>query len=429
MDTLKTEIEELNKGVARAVAEYRNLNEKIEKENRKPTAEEAEQMDRVLADAEEKRNLASEKQNELRRRDTLAANEEWLSSSCGRKTGPSNATYRTTDKSEFRNAAFNKYLRYGKSNLDHSEFRALAQDDDNTGDNLWQGGGYLNPPQAFNSKMIKAIDNYLFAMNFVQRVSLSGAPTVRFPVLAADPEDGTWTTEIATVDADTQMEISYKEITPEQVSKQIKVSMKLLDISAFNVEQFIIDRLAYKFAVTFEKGILNGSGASQEPLGIFTASDNGIPTSRDVTTSATAAIKADDIYNAKYSINSAYWPGLRWVFGRTSLKMVAKLKDGEGRYMWQTALAAGQPDTLLGIPVDVSEYVVGSDTGNAWQTGDYAAALCNWNDYLWVELLPLRVQRFDELYAANSQVGIAMRTYATGTPVNSGAGFARLKLA
>ena len=102
--------------------------------------------------------------------------------------------------------------------------------------------------------------------------------------------------------------------------------------------------------------------------------------------------------------------------------MISKLKDGEGQYLWSPGLVAGEPDRLLGLPVDESEYAPSTIQSNA-----YVGALCNWQYYWIAELQGLNVQRLNELYAGTSQVGFIGRYYGDGAPVLESA-FVRVKL-
>jgi HK97 family phage major capsid protein len=103
--------------------------------------------------------------------------------------------------------------------------------------------------------------------------------------------------------------------------------------------------------------------------------------------------------------------------------MISKLKDGEGRYLWQQGLAAGQPDTILNLPVNESEYAPSTFT-----TGKYVGILGNFQFYWIAELFGMEIQRLNELFAATSQVGFIGRMWADGAPVLEEA-FARVKLA
>ena len=312
-------------------------------------------------------------------------------------------------------AAFRALLLKPESRLSEVERRALQADADTS-------GGYLVPTQ-FVARLIKAVDNLVFVRQHATVMPLTDASSVGMPSLDTDPADFDWTTELATGDEDSSMAFGKRELTPHPLAKRIKVSNKLLRLSAINAEDLVMDRFAYVMGVTEEKAFLTGTGA-QRPLGVFTASDNGVPTSRDVSTgNTTSAIVADNLINVKYTLKSQYWPKARWCFHRDAVKMIAKLKDGEGQYLWQPGIQAGQPDRILSFPMDVSEYAP-----NTFTTGLYVGLLCDWSHYLIADALSMRIQRLVELYAATNQVGFIGRKETDGMPVLSEA-FVRVKLA
>ena len=80
-------------------------------------------------------------------------------------------------------------------------------------------------------------------------MAVTSADSLGMPSLDTDLTDPTWTTEIAAPSEDTTMVFGRRELKPIQLSKLIKVSMKLLLTSALPVEGIIADRLAYKFAI------------------------------------------------------------------------------------------------------------------------------------------------------------------------------------
>ena len=105
------------------------------------------------------------------------------------------------------------------------------------------------------------------------------------------------------------------------------------------------------------------------------------------------------------------------------LKQVDKIKDGEGRYIWQESVTVGQPDRLLGFPVNFSEYAP-----NTFTTGLYVAMLGAFSNYWIAESLSFEIQRLNELYAATNQVGFITRAELDGMPVLEEA-FVRVTLA
>jgi HK97 family phage major capsid protein len=181
-------------------------------------------------------------------------------------------------------------------------------------------------------------------------------------------------------------------------------------------------RLAYKFGVTQESAFMTGDGV-EKPLGVFTASNDGIPTSRDVSDgNAGTAIGADGLINAKHFIKSEYWPRLRWGFHRDAIKQIRKLKLGDGQYMWQAGINEDLPSRILEVPYFVSEYVPSTFT-----TGLYVGVIGDFSYYWIAEGMSLQIQVLNELYAESNQNGYIARTELDGMPVLSEA-FARVKL-
>jgi HK97 family phage major capsid protein len=168
---------------------------------------------------------------------------------------------------------------------------------------------------------------------------------------------------------------------------------------------------------------LTGTGAG-EPLGVFTASVNGISTGRDVSTgNSTTAVTFDGLIEAKYSLKAGYWRRARWMFHRDVIKGIAKLKDGEGQYIWRESVRVGEAPMLLGCPVLISEYAP-----NTLTSGLYAGIIGDFGYYWIADALSMQVQRINELYAASNQTGFIGRMETDGMPVLEEA-FARVTLA
>jgi HK97 family phage major capsid protein len=162
------------------------------------------------------------------------------------------------------------------------------------------------------------------------------------------------------------MDFGKRAFAPHPLAKLIKVSKKLLRASALNIAHLIADRIAYKFGITEEKAFLLGNG-SQQPLGVFVASSAGISTARDVNTgNTTTAIGADNLRAVKYKLKAPYRASAQWILHRDVVSQVSQLKDGIGNYLWRDGLSAGDPDMLLGMPVNESEY-----SPNTFTTGQY----------------------------------------------------------
>lgn len=296
-----------------------------------------------------------------------------------------------------------------------SEERALQADSDTA-------GGFAVDPESFVARLIKFVDDQVFIRQRATVLPVMNADSLGVPSLDADLADSDWTVELDTGTDDTAMTFGKRELHPHPLAKGIKVSRKLMRVSALPIEDLVRERMGYKVGVTQEKGFLTGSG-NQQPLGVFTASANGISTGRDVSTgNAATEIGADGLIRAKGSLKPQYQARSRWLFHRDAVTQIALLKDGNGQYLWRTGLVAGQPDTLLGLPIDQSEFAP-----NTFMSGQYVGIIGDWSFYWIADAMAMEIQRLDELYARTNQVGFVSRMEVDGMPVLEEA-FARVKL-
>lgn len=405
-------IKELLEKRANIWEQAKALVDRAEAENRDFTAEEQQQYDKMFdeMDSLAKRAKRLEEQEREERELDKPVNRAFKA--------PLGAEGAKEDREAKVMDAFRSYIVNG---VVTPELRALQVDDGSGGGTL---GGYLVPPQQFIAELIKGLDNAVFVRRISKVFQVTTSDSLGAPTLDADMSDPVWTTEVQDLSstADTAMTFGKRELKPQQLAKLAKISMKLLRVSAIPAEALVRDRLTYKFATAMENNFLNGDG-SAKPLGVFKADTNGIPTSRDVPTGNATAITADSLIEAKYKLKAQYRNGAQWIFHRDVIKAICKLKDGEGNYMWQQGLIAGQPDTILSLPVNESEYAP-----NTFTSGSYIGILGNFQFYWIAELFGMEIQRLNELFAATSQVGFIGRMWVDGAPVLPEA-FARLKLA
>lgn len=391
---------ELRNKKAKLVTEARALLDRAEGEKRSLSSEEQASYDKMMEDV-------SKCSADIQREERQALLEAEIRN-FPQAPAPGNPDVKPEERKLM---AFRNFLQTGNA----AEYRALANDSD-------AAGGYLHAAEQFVARLIKALDNNVFVRQHATVIPVTSTDSLGAPSLT-DPAVPTWTTEIAAPSEDSTMAFGKRSLTPFQLSKLVKVSMKLLRTSAIPVDQLVADRLAYVFGITEENAWLNGSGSSG-PLGVFTADANGVTTARDVSAgNEQTAITADGLINAKYSLKSQYRGKARWCFHRDAMKMITKLKDGEGQYLWRPGLMEGSPDMLLGLPVDESEYAP-----NTFTSGMYVGILGDWSYYWIAELQGLEIQRLNELYAGTSQVGFIGRAYKDGAPVLAEA-FSRVKLA
>jgi len=75
-----------------------------------------------------------------------------------------------------------------------------------------------------------------------------------------------------------------------------------------------------------------------------------------VTTVSATAITLVEIMDLFYSLKSPYRKNAVFVMNDTTVKAIRKLKDGNGQYLWQPSIVAGEPETIRNKPVKTSAY-------------------------------------------------------------------------
>jgi HK97 family phage major capsid protein len=325
----------------------------------------------------------------------------------------------------------------GASVLDSEEYRAAYRGWLQTGQLRAEGefrdvilgtqsaGGYLVTPTKISSDITQIINNLVFIRGMATVETVTDAQSLGVRQILTQPSDAAWTTEVATTSADTALAFGRRDLTPQLLAKLVNVSIRMLEASR-DVESLVNERLAYKFAIAEENAFLNGTGSGQ-PLGVFTASANGIPTSQDYVCSnaSSVVINPDLLVSARYQLKQPYLASKKaaWCFSRTAIGQIRLLKDSYGRYLWVDGGGfASAPDTICGIPVMISEYAPATFT-----SASYVGILGDWSHYRIADVAMMQVQRLTELFAANHEVGFLARRWLDASPVLAEA-FVRLKL-
>ena len=372
-------------------------------EQRELTAEENQHYEAIMADVD-KMGARIEKEERM---ESLQAE---LASGVEEKERDNPAAKREDDKglesreSKAYQEAFRRFLLGGPSQLTADEYRAMQVDNDT-------GGGYLVTPQQMVMELLKQVDDVAVIRQFARIHQLRTAKSLGVPTLDSDAADADWTAELST-GSETELEFGKRELRPHPIAKRVKVSNTLLRQAAMGPEQLIRERLSYKFGVTEEKAFMTGDGF-QKPLGLFTASAEGISTDRDEDGSNTATlIKADTLFDVKYTLKPQYHNRARWIMHRNIMAAVRKLKDGNGQYLWQPGIAGGAPDRIADFPYTLSEFAPSTMTNN-----DYVAVLGDFRYYWIAEALDMQLQRLAELYAETNQTGFIGRMEVDGMPV------------
>jgi HK97 family phage major capsid protein len=310
---------------------------------------------------------------------------------------------------------FKEYLVTGSKQA-YDEYNALSQSNPTQ-------AGYLVAPEKFQMELIKELSDATFMRQKARVLEpLQGAHSLGFPTRTAGMNSFAWGTELQAPTADTTLAYGKREFKPIPGTSEILIS-KTLVRNVANADALIRAEIAEEVGEALETAYMTGSGAGQ-PLGLFTASDDGIPVGRDVSTGNTATeIKFDGLIEAQMAVKAAYQPRCEWIFHRDAIKQIRKLKNSDGQYVWQPSLVSGTPDLLLGKPVNMSEFAP-----NTFTTSQYVGIYGDLKYYWICDALTMEIQALMELYARTNQIDYITRIETDGAPVLSAA-FARVKLA
>jgi HK97 family phage major capsid protein len=203
-----------------------------------------------------------------------------------------------------------------------------------------------------------------------------------------------WTAEGGTLSA-SDPTLSSVTLGAYKVGVLVQISNELLADEGFDAVGFIASQAGMLIGIAVDTAYVAGTGTTQ-PTGFLgaataavtaatgTGSLTGLPTSGAIT-------GADVLVELYHSIIPQYRPRASWVMHDQTIKIVRKLKDTTGQYIWQPALVAGQPDTLLGRPVYPDPHMpqVTAASSSPIAFGDFRGLFIR-------DVSPIRFERSDE---------------------------------
>lgn len=279
--------------------------------------------------------------------------------------------------------AFNAYARQGLSALTGDRLAALQVGTDSE-------GGYV-VPESFETKIVELLQSanpFRPLSNVIKTASDRNIPVESsvgtFAYVAEEGAFGTSDPAFARV-----------VLGSHKSGGIVKVSEELLQDAFFNLETYLSNVAGRRFATLEESSFCTGNGTTA-PEGVFTPTYSGNVTGA---VSATAAITADDLIDTFHSLGRPYRQNATWIMHDDAVKIIRKLVDSNGQYIWQPGLVAGAPDTIFNRPVIVST------AATAPAVDAKSIILGDLSYYTIADRSGISAQKLNELYAANGQVG------------------------
>jgi HK97 family phage major capsid protein len=246
-------------------------------------------------------------------------------------------------------AAWNAYLRRGdETALNQIEVKALS-----AGSN--PDGGYVAPPEL--DRLIDQRLREVSPMRAIATVRTTGATIFRKPVSTTHAATG-WASETGARVETASPTLAAIDFPAGELYANLAATQTLLDDAYVNVEEWIAQEVEQAFAAQERAAFVSGNGTNR-PKG-FLASTIVAEASHAwdklgyIASGAAGAFAAsnpaDRLLDLVYAPRAEFRQNGRFVMNRKTVSAVRKLKDAEGRYLWQPETQSPGA-TILGYPV------------------------------------------------------------------------------
>lgn len=250
-------------------------------------------------------------------------------------------------------------------------------------------GGYLVPDE-FEKTLVDALKDENIFRDLARTIqSASGDRSI--PVVTSHGA-AEWMDENALV-PESDDNFGQLTVSAYKLGTFIKVSDELMSDAAFDLADYVTAEFARRMGAKEEEAFFVGNG-TKKPTGIF--ADVG---GADVGVAGGSSITSDSLIDLYYSLRAPYRRNAVWVMNDTTVKAIRKLKDNNNQYLWQPALTAGTPDSILGRPIRTSPFV--PEVG----AGEKVIAFGDFSYYWIVDRQGRTFKRLNELFATTGQVG------------------------
>lgn len=397
-------------------------------EMRRKRANLVEQMNQMVNDAQnEKRSLTKEEEvkwdriekeekqlrNNIKKLEDL---EEYNKSLEGHENRFK--AYDKEDRTEGKKGAeyrdvFKKWIMGGMENLGAEERNVLFQNRENVetralGVGTNTAGGYT-VPQGFYDQLIVAL-KWFGGMRPVSNVfSTDSGNALPIPSTNDTANVGSILAENT---AATTTDVSFGQtiLNAYKYTSGIElVSIELLQDSAFDIEQFLAQRLGERIGRIYNQHFTTGTGSSQ-PQGIVTAANLG----KTGLTGQTTGIIFDDLIDLEHSVDPAYRAKAKFMMHDQTLKALKKLKDSQQRPLFLPGLAYGEPDTINGY-----QYQINNDMPQMAASAK-SVLFGDFSNYWIRDVKAVQIVRFNEKYMDAGQIGFVAFSRADGRLINAG---------
>lgn len=303
----------------------------------------------------------------------------------------------TTHEPTAETRAFEGFIRHGVTGpglVRDTELSTRAQ-----GVATGAAGGFL-VPRDFRAGIIRTQKKFGGIQSLVQVINTDSGAELTYPTVDDTGNTGSLIGENTAV-TDLDVIVGNKSLKAYKwTSRLVRVSNELLQDDEYNLDTELAALLGERIGRAQSPYLINGTGVN-EPEGILTNKTANTTTVAGATTSLGTAGQAQDfLIDLELALEESYLENATYVLRRSTLGVIRKVRDADGRAIWQPSLQAGQPSTINGYPV-VTDPAMPAMAAGAKSVifGDLRAA------YVWRNVNGVAVRRLNERYAEFDQVG------------------------
>ena len=277
-----------------------------------------------------------------------------LSLKAARPDADAPAVEADTDRAD----AWSRYMRSGdESGLARLDVKSLSAGTDDQ-------GGYTAPAEL--DRLIEARLMQASPMRQIASVRQTSAGVYRKPVSLG--VGAAWAGETAARPETTTAGLSLLEFPAGELYAMPAATQTLLNDSYADVDEWLADEVEAAFSVQESAAFVTGDGAGK-PRGFldYTIVADASHAWGQIGSGAgdfTADDAGDQLIDLIQAPKSQYRANGRFVMNRRTVAAVRKLKDADGRYLWQPGLN-GEGQTIFGYPVTELEDMPDIGVGNA----------------------------------------------------------------
>lgn len=221
-----------------------------------------------------------------------------------------------------------------------------------------EDGGYIVPDEL--STTILNAQRDVSPMRRLAQIVVTKASNYQQPFNLGGTGSG-WVGESAARPETDTSKLTLLEFPAGEVYANPAVTQRMLDDSPINIGNFVIDEVIKQFEAQEGAAFLNGDGVNKPkgllryPTAATTDATRPFGTLQHVVSGAAATIKFDSFIDLLFSLKAGYRRSASWLMSSRTLGEVAKIKDGDGRYLLQYSPALNLPSTILGFQVEIDE--------------------------------------------------------------------------